>query len=64
MPDFLNGGRVSWSELVKMPAAVGRLNAHCCFTFKCPLLYGVLNNFKDFIKNVVSNTIFMIKKWN
>jgi hypothetical protein len=30
------------------------------WAFKCPLLVGVLNNFKYFIKNIVSNTIFII----
>jgi hypothetical protein len=47
-----------------MLAVVGRLNARCCWTFKCPLLFGSLNNFEHFIKNSVSNTIFMIKEWN
>jgi hypothetical protein len=32
------------------------LNARCCWAFKCPLLFGVVNNFKHFIKNAVSNT--------
>jgi hypothetical protein len=64
MPDFLDGGRVSWMEFIKMPAVVGRLNVCCCFTCKCPLLFGILNNFKHFIKNAVSNTIFMVKEWN
>jgi hypothetical protein len=47
-----------------MPAAVVRLNARCCWVFKCPLLFGILNNFKHFIKDAVSNMIFMIKEWN
>jgi hypothetical protein len=32
--------------------------------FQCLLLFGVLNNFKHFIKNAVSNAIFIIKEWN
>jgi hypothetical protein len=37
------------------------LNACCCLAFRCPLLFGFLNNCKHFIKNSVSNNIFMIK---
>jgi hypothetical protein len=32
--------------------------------FKCPMLFGVLNNFKHFTKNVVSNTIVIVTEWN
>jgi hypothetical protein len=46
---------MSWPEFIYMLSAVGRLNAFSL---------GSLNSFKHCIKNAVSNTIFMIKKWN